>query len=266
LAAAYSLREYSQTKKRMPMEKSSSQPVIIAEEIDRIGGNGRWRQRKAEEHFKQQRIEELETLKLQRAQEEERKKRRQELQNRRRRQQQEEEQRRLEKVEREREERERQELAQESLLRRERMFKEQQERELAARQPVPCEACNATGVCSTCEGKGTSEAIFLSSQVEKTGTMGFGRTPQGCEDCGGCRQNIMGELVAGSGECPACNGKGQVWPQAAFEPFKMTRSKFRFSNCGIASMSIGSGMDFGQFSPKSSSPSSPKVAFGGPWS
>jgi len=267
LAAAYSLREYSQMKKRVPLEKSSSQPIITVEEIDRIGGNGRWRQRKAEEHFKMKQVEELERLRSQRTLEEERKKRRQDLENKRRRQQQEEEQKRQAKVQREKDELEMREMEQQRLNKRERMFKEQQEKEVAARQPVPCEACNSTGVCTSCEGKGTQWAVFLSSQVEKTGAMGFGKAPQGCEDCGGCRQNIVGELVTGSGLCPDCNGKGQVWPQCAFEPLKSTRSKFRFSSCGIGmnfggtrDSSFGGSMDC--FSPKSSSPSSPKVAFG----
>jgi len=251
LAAKFSLREYSQSRKRVPMEKSTSQPEIVMEEIDRLGGNGKWRQRKAEDYFKRQQIEELERLREQRALEEKRKKRREEMERRRKRQQQEEEEKRLAKLAREREEREEREAEERRIREKERRLREQERAEWAARQPVPCEACAASGTCPSCDGKGRLWATFLAGHVGSDDTMTFGRAPQGCEDCGGCRQNIMGELVCGSGKCAKCNGRGKIWPAAAFEPMK-TRSRFRFSSSNLAA---------GDFSPKSSV-GSPKALFG----
>lgn len=244
LAAAFSLREYSQTRKRIPIERSNSQPDIRMEEIDRMGGNGKWRQVKAEAFFKQQQVEELERLREQRTLEEKRKKRRQDLENRRKRQQQEEEQKRQAKLDHEQEMRNERDHKERKRQEKERHDREHQEREWAARQPVPCELCLASGVCPSCDGKGQLWATFLAPKVGSEACMGFGRAPQGCEDCGGCKQNIMGELNCGSGECAACNGRGKVWPDAAFNPFKNTRSRFRFSSSNVASIC--------EFSPKSS--------------
>jgi len=84
--------------------------------------------------------------------------------------------------------------------------------------------------------------MFLVSQVGKESNMGFGRAPQGCEDCGGCKQNILGGLQKGSGKCAHCNGKGKVWPKAAFET-RASRTRIK------ASMSTT--LSTADFSPKS---------------
>mmetsp|Transcript_88570 Transcript_88570/g.246517 ORF Transcript_88570/g.246517 Transcript_88570/m.246517 type:complete len:292 (+) Transcript_88570:3-878(+) len=269
LAAAFNLREHSQSRKKLPIERPDSQPSLTLEEIDRLGGNGRWRQRKAEEYFKQKAIEELERQREQREIEERRRKRRCEIEARRRRQQQEEEQKREAERERQRKDRELKEALRQKEEELDRRRQEADQRDWEARQPYTCESCSGSGKCQRCDGKGEVFALFLVSQVEKgSGTglgrtriaevdnstkVGFGRTAQGCEDCGGCRQNILGELNTGSGNCPGCNGKGKVWPKAAFE-LKPSRSRFTRCLSGIN----------GDFSPKSSlsSPKAPGMGFG----
>jgi len=133
---------------------------------------------------------------------------------------------------------------------REREAKVQEEREWQARQPVICESCNGTGLCIKCEGKGESSAVFLSSSApKKEAAFNFGRSCQGCEDCGGCRQNIVGRLQKGNGQCPSCNGKGKVWPSAAFES-RTSRARVQRGMSTLA----------GDFSPKSTmSLTSPKA-------
>lgn len=226
LAAAFSLRDYSQHRHRLPPERSNSQTTIELEEIDRLGGNGRWRQRKAEEFFKRKQLEELERLRQQRAMEEEKRRRRQEFEAKKKRQQQEEEQKRQAERERQRREREEREEKLRREQERERQRREEEERDWLARQPRTCEACGGSGICSSCEGKGQLFSLFLVSQVGKGSHMEFGRQPQGCEECGGCKQNILGELVAGSGQCSGCNGRGKVWPKIAFEN-KASRTRLK---------------------------------------
>lgn len=226
LAASFSLRDFCQSRHRLPMEKSSSHADIVLEEIDRLGGNGRWRQRKADEFFKKRQLEELERLRQQRAMEEDRRRRRQEFEAKKKRQQQEEEQKRQAERDRQRREHEEREEKVRREQERERQRREEEEREWLARQPRTCEACGGSGVCVGCGGKGQLFSLFLVTQVEKGAHMEFGRQPQGCEECGGCKQNIMGELVAGSGQCSSCNGRGKVWPKAAFES-KASRARLK---------------------------------------
>lgn len=251
LAAAFSLREFSQAKKRVPNEKSNSTPDLAMEEIDKLGGNGRWRQRKAEDFFKRQAEEELERQREQKLVEEKKFKRKKELEARRRRQQQEEEMKRLADEEREREEQREREERRRKQEEKERMIREQEHRDWQARQPVMCDACNGTGLCAACDGKGEVFAVFLVPSVCKapnSNFMDFGKQAQGCENCGGCRQNVMGGLQKGTGKCPSCNGTGKVWPDAAFTG-RAGRTRFK------ASMSMMSSADF---SPKSIM-SSPKA-------
>lgn len=256
LAAAFSLRDFSQAKKRLPTEKTNSTPDLVMEEIDRLGGNGRWRQRKAEHYFKRQAEEELERQRELKLIEEKKLKRKKELEARRRRQQQEEEMKRQAELERERQEREEKEERRRKQEEKERRIREQEHEEWLARQPQTCEACAGSGLCVTCGGSGEVYAVFLVSQVRilshcKDSGMDFGRAPQGCEDCGGCRQNIKGSLQKGSGKCSACNGKGQVWPKAAFEG-RNIRTRFKHS---MSTTMLGIGSDI---SPKSMM-SSPKA-------
>mmetsp|Transcript_96756 Transcript_96756/g.190062 ORF Transcript_96756/g.190062 Transcript_96756/m.190062 type:complete len:264 (-) Transcript_96756:246-1037(-) len=250
LAASFNLREHSQTRRKIALDRPSSQPSFTYEEIDLLGGNGRWRQRKADQFFKQKEVEELERQRQEREIEERKRRRRQEIEARRKRQQQEEEQKREAERERERREREYKEEVRRREEEAERIKWELEQREWEARQPYCCESCQGTGKCTRCQGSGKLFAMFLVSTVDKRSHMPFGRTPQGCEDCGGCRQNIMGDLALGTGHCPRCNGKGKVWPKAAFE---YKASKSQRLNRAISTVNSEA------LSPKSAM-SSPKVA------
>lgn len=215
LAASFSLRGFSQQHKALPADKSCSMTQLprVYDESDVCGSNGRWRQRKAQEYFKEKEKEELERLREERAYQEARMKRRQELDARRKRQQQEEEEKRLAKLERERQERIERDHHQKRLEERERLIREGEERDRLARMPITCETCSGTGVCPACQGQGELWATFLVSKVGPGASSTFGRKAQGCEACGGCRQNLTGELQMGSGECADCNGKGKVPPR-----------------------------------------------------
>merc|ERR1712039_361776 len=84
------------------------------------------------------------------------------------------------------------------LAERERLKREEAEREWLARQPKTCETCQGVGKCVTCQGKGTIFSVFLVSKVDSaTSITDFGRKEQGCDDCGGYRQNILGQLRPG---------------------------------------------------------------------
>lgn len=218
MAAAFSLRQYSMERKRIAPEKTSSTPTLRMEEIDLLGGNGRWRQRKAETDFKQREIEEIERLRLQKIQEEARRKRKMELEAKRRRQLQEEENQRRAEREKEQREREEREEARRIQEEKERLQAEEEERERQARAPKTCETCAGSGRCVKCEGKGHLFAMFLvpsgaNALWKKDQKMDFGRSVQGCDECGGYRQNLLGELRKGSGDCAACDGVGKITPK-----------------------------------------------------
>merc|ERR1712146_710720 len=99
----------------------------------------------------------------------------------------------------------------------------EEERERLARLPKTCEACGSSGLCTKCDGKGQLFAMFLVQNVKeehKFAGLDFGRVLQGCDNCGGYRQNLVGELRKGTGLCPVCNGTGKIWPEIAKKPFK----------------------------------------------
>lgn len=215
LAAAFSLRQYSLERKRLPPERPSSSPQLDPadlEEIDLIGGNGRWRQMRAKEEFQRRAVEEEERRRRLKILEEE-KQRRRAAQAERRRKQLEEERRQVkmeqERMQREKEDKEDRKRHQEE---RERKRREEEERQWLARQPKPCETCNGGGKCGTCLGKGTIFGLFLAPTVEDRCIADFGRVVQGCDECGGCRQNIIGQLRSGTGKCAVCCGHGKIWP------------------------------------------------------
>jgi len=214
LAASLSLREFSQ-RKRMHNTNSNSGPAISLEEIDRMGGNGRWRQRKAEQFFKEQEVEDIERAREQRLLEERRRKRRMELEARRRRQLQEEEAKREADKQREIQIQLEKELAHQRELEEARIKREKEEQEWLALQPKPCEACSGSGLCAACEGKGRIFCMFLANHVAQNASKDFGRAPQGCEDCGGVKQNMVGKLQPGSGACAACGGSGLIYPKGS---------------------------------------------------
>lgn len=217
MAAAFSLRQYSSERKRIPNERPSSTPDLSYEKIDLIGGNGRWRQRKAEEEWKRRDAEEAERKRQEDLREEERRRRAKFREERKRKQQEQEKQDLL--MERERKERERREIEEEIRVTEEaeRARKEAEHKDWLARQPKTCETCAGSGKCIHCNGKGYFYTMFLVSKVDKETLLDekFGKMMQGCEDCGGCRHNLLGELKVGSGKCATCGGAGKVWPVIA---------------------------------------------------
>mmetsp|Transcript_73957 Transcript_73957/g.158497 ORF Transcript_73957/g.158497 Transcript_73957/m.158497 type:complete len:273 (-) Transcript_73957:48-866(-) len=242
---SFSLREYSLNRKRLPPPRSSSQPALhVLSEEDLAGGNGRWRQRKAEEEWRRKDIEMQEQQRLQKIKEKEmavRKARKEET----RRKALEEEKRQV-LAERARKKKEQEDLEAETRRQEERlrMRREEEKREWFAKQPKTCETCKGMKKCVTCLGKGHVFSLFLVPQVGKESKepmVDFGRLLQGCEDCGGYRQNTMGQLRMGSGLCAACNGVGKISPEIIPKA-----NKPRF----LTTASLGEGG--GSVSPKSS--------------
>lgn len=206
----FNLRQW-RVKPDRPVSQPHLDPANLTE-ADLIGGNGRWRQRKAEVEFEQRRMKELELLKEQRAKaeilrqkqaikEEKRKKQIEDLRKERAAQQ-----------ERLRIDAEEKALRELQWAEREKLRKEEEHRDWLARQPYQCETCKKSGKCQGCEGKGQFFCMFLVPEVDKLGANEFGRMPQGCEDCGGQRQNLQGKLRVGTGKCSACGGRGMIWP------------------------------------------------------
>jgi hypothetical protein len=226
LSAAFNLREYSLGRKKLATPESKrraggfGQNLLHAEisytQDDLIGGNGAWRQRKAKVEFdkkaaeeearrRQEKIMQVEML------------RRKALREERRRRAEEEEKRHLREeherfIRNQREKAERQRILEEK----EQQRKEQEHRDWLARQPKPCEICNGSGKCQSCSGRGLLLDTFLvakvSPQQQARKGVSFGRLEQGCNHCGGWRQNLIGELKMGDGRCTKCGGAGQIWP------------------------------------------------------
>lgn len=220
LAAAFNLRQFAEMHNHIPSAdrpssaSTFSRPgkVIPIEKIDLLGGNGRWRQRKAEKEFERRRAEEQEKRRQDKIREEERRRKQAHLAERKRqhqleeerRWQEEREQKRLEQLERERKKREEEE--------RERQRREDEERERLRRQPKTCEICEGSGKCTACMGKGFYFSMFLVNKVTKETLLDYGRKLQGCMTCGGYPQGVVGDLQKGTGLCPNCHGRGMVWP------------------------------------------------------
>jgi len=138
-------------------------------------------------------------------------------------------------MQREKEEKEERKRQQEE---KERKRREEEERQWLARQPKPCETCNGGGKCVACSGKGTAFAMFLAPAVDDGGSsFNMGRKLQGCEECGGCRQNIVGQLRQGSGKCAACNGHGMIWPETVTSP---KSRRFNVTGFGMVNGEVGS--------------------------
>eukprot|EP00930_Biecheleria_cincta_P086838 TRINITY_DN76087_c0_g1_i1.p1 TRINITY_DN76087_c0_g1~~TRINITY_DN76087_c0_g1_i1.p1 ORF type:complete len:277 (-),score=63.72 TRINITY_DN76087_c0_g1_i1:148-978(-) len=212
LSAAYSLRDFSLTRKRIAMEKVESAPDFShLDRIDLIGGNGRWRQRRAEDEFARRAVVEEQRRREQEEYEEKKRQRKLALQAKKRRQQEEEERRRQEERERQLQEQRRIEEERRQAEERERLRKEQEEREWLARQPKMCETCQGSGKCHTCGGLGFAMAVYLSSHTDAHSTKGvYGRRQQGCDSCYGFKQNMMAELKKGTGKCASCDGYGLI--------------------------------------------------------
>jgi hypothetical protein len=177
-----------------------------------MGGNGSWRQKRAKEQWvldqavaEKQRRERLILLGEKKMRDEEREALR--------RKQQEEDQR----LQQEFQERKRRDLLEqeerERQLEEERRLKAEQEHsEWLAMQPKTCTTCMGSGKCTHCNGEGSFFAMFLAPSVGSDSTVGYGRAEQGCPECGGCAQNVIGDLRRGSGKCYRCDGVGKVTP------------------------------------------------------
>mmetsp|Transcript_25397 Transcript_25397/g.70696 ORF Transcript_25397/g.70696 Transcript_25397/m.70696 type:complete len:283 (+) Transcript_25397:89-937(+) len=226
-AAAFNLRDFSASRKKLATDRPSSETASRRApygEIDLVGGNGKWRQRRAEEDFERRRLEEQQRQREEQRREAERRRNMELAEARRRRLLEEEEQRRLEEQERkrleqlqrEREIREREE--QERL----RLLEEESERQ--RRRPKTCETCGGSAVCQTCSGDGYVYVMYLASEVDWRGRQNddtdFGKLQQGCTSCGGYEQGVRGELQTGCGKCAACGGAGKIWPQIEQSPTK----------------------------------------------
>jgi len=220
-AAAFNLRDFSQSRKKIGYgerpESAGTSALRLKrehlEEIDLIGGNGRWRQRKAETEFDRRRMEE----EAKRAEEEKRQKKTQQRQQmkeaRQRKQQKEEEKQRIENEDKRRiarEEREAAKLAEEEERRK---YEVEEERQRIMRLPKTCQTCTGGGHCQVCGGAGHVYAMYLVTEVKTHApSQDYGKLIQGCTHCGGYRQGIRGDLLKGSGKCPPCGGMGKIWP------------------------------------------------------
>lgn len=209
----FNLREYRS--KRVKPERPVSQPHLDPANLtqaDLIGGNGRWRQRKALVEFEQRGAKELELLREQRAKAEKLRKKQEVKEEKRKKQLEELRKERITQQERLRQDEEERQVREEQQAEKERLRKEEEHREWLARQPYECETCSKSGKCQGCDGSGQLFSLFLVSEVGEACLNEFGRMPQGCEDCGGQRQNLQGKLRVGSGKCSACGGHGMIWP------------------------------------------------------
>ncbi|CAK9076094.1 Reticulocyte-binding protein 2 homolog a [Durusdinium trenchii] len=214
IVAAHNLRQYSLDRKRISLEHTSSAPDFShLDRIDLIGGNGRWRQKRAEEEFARRAVAEEKRLREQQEAEEKRRQRKLEVKARKRRQHEEEERRREEERERQHLEQVRFEELQKIEQEKERLRKETEEKEFRARQPKPCEVCTASGKCIGCLGSGINSTLFLAAMVNRYSSKDYyGRRPQGCDGCYGFKQNMMATLKKGTGRCPNCDGWGRIRP------------------------------------------------------
>lgn len=222
LSAAFGLRRYAVEMHHIPGERVprpfAGDPMEIpVEKIDLIGGNGKWRQIKANEEFKRIQLEEEEKHRQELRKEATKKQRHAELAERKRRQQLEEErrwqeereQKRRDQVEREKVKRENEEKL--------RLQQEEAQEEKRRRMPKTCETCDGSAKCQECLGKGFIFSVFLVPSVSAHGaasgtSMDHGRVHQGCDKCGGYSHNMLGELKQGTGKCSGCEGLGKIWP------------------------------------------------------
>ncbi|CAE7436943.1 unnamed protein product [Symbiodinium necroappetens] len=214
IVAAHNLRDWSLNRRRLVPEQTASSPDFShLDRIDLIGGNGRWRQIRAEEEFARRAVEEEKRLRAQQEEEEKRRQRKLALQAKRRRLQEEEERRRKEERERQHQETVRIEELKRIEEERERHRKEQEEKDWLARQPKPCQVCSGTGKCIQCVGIGHNPVLYLAANVNGKNTKGdYGRRLQGCDGCFGFKQNMMADLKKGTGRCPSCDGWGKIRP------------------------------------------------------
>lgn len=226
------LREFSESRQRIgtplvdrPASAGKVPPPL--EKIDLLGGNGTWRQKRAEVEFECRRVQEEERLQHEKLDQEERRRLRAKFEERKRRLKLEDDQRRREEQERLRrqdEERRYQRLLDEEEAR---LRREEEERLRLAKLPKPCFACNASGSCLGCGGKGQVPSLYLAPKVEVqlSHRLDYGRSFQGCESCGGTFKGMIGNIERGSGCCSACGGVGEIPPVVEQDEPAVERTK-----------------------------------------
>jgi len=217
---ARSLRELSLRTGRVPSPREEKSIEVECEEIDLVGGNGAWQQRRAIAAL-ERRLYEAEESKRITAERLARAKAKKELR---------EKQRQREEIERSLRWNETLENQAMSILDAEsraweeeekRRLQEEERRRLAALQPKVCDLCDGSGLCKECDGQGTVHTLLLSAQVKATSSIvpnpkksarNFGRLPWGCPTCCESSGVTPSEWVVGSGLCAQCDGVGKVFP------------------------------------------------------
>eukprot|EP00933_Yihiella_yeosuensis_P033355 TRINITY_DN27083_c0_g1_i1.p1 TRINITY_DN27083_c0_g1~~TRINITY_DN27083_c0_g1_i1.p1 ORF type:complete len:444 (+),score=88.08 TRINITY_DN27083_c0_g1_i1:81-1334(+) len=202
--------------------KRPEDPLTVT---DLAGGNGRWRQRKAEAEFAKREIQEAddrrqESLKRERERlrqlEEEEKSRRIQLEM--------QQEIQAELARRRREEEEEAKLRFEEREKQRKKLEEEMLRRLKyARKP--CQKCDSSGVCMLCKGDGYHFKLLLSPQIVSTSkyvatknrTELYGSVPFGCKGCANASEygKVSGDLWKGNGVCPTCRGVGSLPSDAA---------------------------------------------------
>merc|ERR1712187_1050335 len=168
LAAAFNLRQYSEGRKRTAPERPASTGKFIPlEEIDLIGGNGRWRQRKAKVEFERRAIEDAEKKRELKQLEVERARRKLLIEKRRKQQAEEEEKRRREERDKQRRDADEKEKKPREAEEKKRLEREHAEQEWLRRQPKTCEVCQGCTKCKKCFGTGYTFSMFLVGGVDR---------------------------------------------------------------------------------------------------
>jgi len=224
VAACSGLREFSQTRGRLA-EDTKPKPKITREELERdlLGLNGDYRKQRAphrlEEYEDEQKLKEQ-----QRVAKEEEQKRKVEEKEEWYRQKVELQRRELEEWEHARDAKERAKELKSNWIRLAHSVIEADDEELKRLQdPKQCERCTGKGICTSCDGRGCHNAIYLSPSVgqQQNGVVQsdgrfHGRSTYGCNECGGNRdgREAHGKEAAskGTGRCLDCHGLGQTWP------------------------------------------------------
>lgn len=230
-----------------PREVKREDPL---EEVDLLGGNGRWRQRKAEIEFEKRRIEDEERHREALRLKERERRKAVEDEERRRRQLQESE--RIYREEKERQKREVEEKERRRLLEeeRERIRKEEEEKKKQAKKPKSCGMCGGDGKCKECGGRGNILSLTLAPKFPQSPVLAkgshYGRMPRGCEACGENHKHFSGDLWRGSGICPTCDGNGLVkdlldLAQTAVKPASFALQAVRRQSAVIGALSRDGG-------------------------
>lgn len=211
--ALRSLRPRTQMGAPGPVVYRREEPL---EEVDLKGGNGKWRQRKAEVEFEKRSIKEEERRREEAERRRKERRRQKEAEERKKQRQQDQQRQWQEERERRQKEEDEKERRRQADLERERRLAAEEERKRLARQPKPCQECRGTGHCPKCDGQGWILSMLLSPRVgdalPRTSSLiqteAFGHVPRGCEACGAENTGVCGDLWHGNGQCKTCSGKG----------------------------------------------------------